>query len=151
MRYPLQQLLGTIEAVIKDDVLPHVHHAVAGAQLEAVMEILPRLNATVEYRTDAVMVEIARLASVASMLEAIGVHVDRAATAVAPDATLDELEAVERRLTDRLLECFHQSFEPIHRAGIEQQILAELGGVPAADPPHEARQAQSETHPKGTE
>jgi hypothetical protein len=65
------------------------------------------------------------------MLEAIGVHVDRSATAVAPDATLDELEAVERRLTDLLLERFHQSFEQIHSAGIEQQILAELGGVPA--------------------
>jgi hypothetical protein len=127
----LQQLLGTIETAIKDDVLPHVDHPVAGAQLEAVLEILPRLNAAVEYRKDPVMVQIDRLASVSSMLETIGVHVDRSATAVAPDATLDELEAVERRLTDRLLDCFRASFEPIHRAGIEQRILDELGGVPA--------------------
>jgi hypothetical protein len=145
----LQQLLGTIETAIRDDVLPHVDHPVAGAQLEAVMEILPRLNATVEYRRDAVTVEIARLASVASMLEAIGLTLDRAATSVAPAATLDELDAVERRLSDRLLECFHRSFEQIHRAGIEQQILAELGGVSAPERRDEAPQARSEPQPEG--
>jgi hypothetical protein len=150
MRYPLQQLLDTIEAAIKDDVLPHVDHPVAGAQLEAVLEILPRLNAATEYRKDPVMVQIDRLASVASMLEAIGVHVDRSATTIAPDATLDELEAVERRLTDRLLECFRASFEPIRRAGIEQQILAELAGVSAPERRDDARPARYVAQPKGT-
>jgi hypothetical protein len=149
MRYPLQQLLGTIEAAIKDDVLPHVHHAVAGAQLEAVMEILPRLNATVEYRKDAVTAEIARLASVASMLEPIGLQPDPSATSVAPGASLDELEAVERRLTDRLLECFQRSFEQIQGAGIEQQIVAELGGVSAAVRRVEAPQTRRVTQPEG--
>jgi hypothetical protein len=67
----------------------------------------------------------------------------------APVASLDELEAMERRLTDRLLECFCRSFEQIHRAGIEQQILAELGCVSAAERRDEARQTRCVTQPEG--